>query len=126
VRQRIASDGPRVCPHHREPRHIEGALLKERVSVAVIIPFPVPGSESNVDKNNLRFFYGIDAGNVKRENPPESTTLFRNPAAGADIPAFDTSRAVGDIVCLLHHNILFSHIKHESLLLGVVDSGCLR
>jgi hypothetical protein len=43
--------------------------------------------------------FSLDA---KRSGGPESTTLFRNPAAGADIPAFDTSRAVGDIVCLLH------------------------
>jgi hypothetical protein len=30
---------------------------------------------------------------------------------------------VGDIVCLVYHNILFLHIKHEFLLLGVVDCG---
>jgi hypothetical protein len=54
---------------------------------------------------------------------PESTTLFRNPAAGADITAFTMSHSVKDIICLTHHNILFLHIKQKFLHLSVVDCG---
>jgi hypothetical protein len=51
------------------------------------------------------------AGEVKGRHSPKSTTLFRNPAAGADITAFTTSHSVKDIICPAHHNIVFLHRK---------------
>jgi hypothetical protein len=54
---------------------------------------------------------------------PKSTTLFRNPASGADITAFTISHPVKDIICPTHYNIVFLHIKQEFLHLSVVDSG---
>jgi hypothetical protein len=36
----------------------------------------------------------------KPARSPKSTTLFRNPAAGANITAFTMSHLVKDIVCL--------------------------